>query len=206
MQPQPVAGDLEAGTPELTWDDSLAGLLAASPELAAARADVARATWALRRARAEPVPNLNVMASVQHDNDGGDDVANLQIMLPLPIHDKNQGAIRAAEAELRMAEAEVARLELALQTRLADAFERYANARQQVERYSRDILPDARTTLELVTRNYRLGEFAYLPMLEAQRTVSRTNIAYLNALEQLWESATAIEGLLLMDSLQMPPR
>ncbi|MEX2140186.1 MAG: TolC family protein [Pirellulales bacterium] len=203
MQPQPAAGDLEAALPELTWDESLARVLAASPELAAARADAARATWALRRARAEPIPNLHVQAGVQHDNEGGDDVANLQIMLPLPIHNKNQGAIRAADAELRMAQAEVARLELQLQTRLAAAFERYANARRQVERYSREILPDARTSLELVTRGYRQGEFAYLPLLEAQRTVSRTNLAYLTALEQLWDNATAIEGLLLMDSLQM---
>ena len=206
MQPLPAAGDLEAGMPELTWEESLARVLAASPELAAARAEVARASWRVRRARAEPIPNLHVQAGVQHDNEGGDDVANLQIMLPVPIHNKNQGAIRAAEAELRMAQAQVARLELQLQTRLAAAFERYANSRQQVQRYSREILPDARTSLELVTRGYRLGEFAYLPLLEAQRTVSRTNLAYLNALEQLWESATAIEGLLLMDSLQMADR
>jgi cobalt-zinc-cadmium efflux system outer membrane protein len=206
MQPLSPVGDLESAMPELTWDESLARVLAASPEVAAARADVARASWALRRARAEPIPNLHIQASVQHDNEGGDDVAGLQIMFPVPIHNKNQGAIRAAEAELRMARAEVARRELDLQSRLAAAFERYGNARQQVDRYAREILPDARTSLELVTRGYRLGEFAYLPLLEAQRTVSRTNLAYLNALEQLWESATAIEGLLLMDSLQMANR
>jgi cobalt-zinc-cadmium efflux system outer membrane protein len=203
MQPLPVAGDLETELPNPSWDESLARVLGASPELAAARADIARATWALRRARAEPIPDLNVMASVQHDNEGGDDVANLQIMVPVPLHDKNQGAIRAAEAELRVARAEVARLELQLQTRLAAAFEQYANARAQVDRYSREILPDARKSLELVTRAYRQGEFPYLTLLEAQRTVSRTNLAYLTALVQLWESATAIEGLLLTDSLQM---
>jgi cobalt-zinc-cadmium efflux system outer membrane protein len=206
MQPLPATGDFEAAIPELNWDDNLARVLAASPELAAARADVARARWTVSRARAEPVPNLNVQASVQHDNEGGDDVANLQIMLPLPIHDMNQGAVRAAVAELRIAQAEVARLELQLQTRLAAAFERYANARQQVDRYSREILPDARASLDLVTRAYRLGEFPYLTLLEAQRTVSRTNLAYLSALEQLWESATAIEGLLLTDNLQTAER
>ena len=157
MQPLPLASDFETALPELSWDESLVRVLAASPEVAAARADVARATWALRRARAEPIPDLNVMASVQHDNDGGDDVANLQIMVPVPLHDKNQGAIRAAEAELRMTRAEVARVELQLQTRLAAAFERYANAREQVARYSHDILPDARKSLELVTRAYRAG-------------------------------------------------
>jgi cobalt-zinc-cadmium efflux system outer membrane protein len=205
MQPVPAVGELDAAGPELLWDDVLARVLTASPELAAARAEVARARWTVDRARAEPIPNLNVQASVQHDNDGGDDVANVQIMLPVPIHDKNQGAIRAALAELRMAQADVARLELDLQTRLAAAFERYSNARRQVDRYSREILPDARTSLDLVTKAYRNGEIGYLTLLEAQRTLSRTNLAYLSALDQLWESTTAIEGLLLTGSLQMQP-
>jgi len=204
LQPAPAVGDLEAALPELSWDESLSRLLATSPQLSAARAGAAKATWAMRRARAEPIPNLDVQASVQHDNEGGDDVAGLTIMLPVPIHNKNQGAIRAAEAELRIAQAEVARLELQLQSRLAAAFERYSTARKQVELYTREILPDARESLDLVTTGYRHGEFAYLTLLEAQRTVSRTNLAYLRALDQLWESTTAIEGLLLMDSLQMP--
>jgi cobalt-zinc-cadmium efflux system outer membrane protein len=203
MQPVRASGDLEAAGPELLWDDVLSRLLATSPELSAARADVARAYWAVRRARAEPIPNLNVQASAQHDNEGGDDVASVTVMIPVPIHDANQGAIRAAEAEQRMAQAEVARLELELQTRLAAAFERYSNARRQVDRYSREILPNARTSLDLVTKAYRNGEIGYLTLLEAQRTLSRTNLAYLTALEQLWESTAAIEGLLLMDSLQM---
>jgi cobalt-zinc-cadmium efflux system outer membrane protein len=205
MQPLTAIGSFDPASVEIGWSESLTRLLAASPELAAARAAVERASWALERARAEPIPNLNVQASVQHDNEGGDDVANLQIMFPLPIHDKNQGAIRAAAAERREAQAEIARLELALQSRLAAVFERYSNARAQVERYSREILPDARTSLDLVTRSYRTGESTYLVLLEAQRTLSRTNLAYLAALEQLWESTTAIEGLLLSDSLQMPP-
>jgi cobalt-zinc-cadmium efflux system outer membrane protein len=205
MQPVMAVGSLDAAAMELSWSESLSRLLAASPELAAARAAAARASWIIERARAEPIPNLNVQASVQHDNEGGDDVANLMVMFPLTIHDKNQGAIRAAVAERREAQAEIARLELALQTRLAAAFERYSNARTQVDRYSREILPAARTSLDLVTRGYRNGEFPYLTLLEAQRTLSRTNLAYLSALEQLWASTTAIEGFLLTESLQMPP-
>ena len=204
MQPMTAIGSLEVAEVELSWSESLSRLLAASPELAAARAAAARASWVIARARAEPIPNLNVQASVQHDNEGGDDVANVMVMFPLTIHDKNQGAIRAAVAERREAQAEIARLELALQTRLAAAFERYSNARTQVDRYSREMLPAARTSLDLVTRGYRNGESPYLTLLEAQRTLSRTNLAYLSALEQLWASKTAIEGLLLSDGLQMP--
>ena len=61
-------------------------------------------------------------------------MAGVTIMVPIPIHNKNQGAICAAEAELRMAQAEVARLQLALQNRLATVFERYATALELAER------------------------------------------------------------------------
>jgi cobalt-zinc-cadmium efflux system outer membrane protein len=203
LQPVKAVGDLEAVIPELSWDESLAKLLATSPELAAAQADVQRACWTLRREQAEPIGNINLQIGAQHDNESGDNVASVTAMVPVPIHNRNQGAVRAAAAELRAAQADVARLELELQTRLAAVFERYANARQQVDRYAREVLPDARTSLELVTRGYREGELAYLALLESQRTLSRANLVYLSALEQLWESSIAIEGLVLTDSLKM---
>ena len=206
MQPTALAGDLAGAIPELTWDESTAPIAGCQPTVGCRAASVCRAFWGVRRARAEPISNLDVLASVQHDNENGDDVAGVSIMLPVPIHNKNQGGIRAAEAELQMAQAEVGRLELELQSRLATAFERYSNARQQVDRYAREILPDARASLELVANGYRQGEFAYLALLEAQRTLSRTNLMYANALEQLWETTTAIEGLLLTNSLQAAER
>ncbi len=202
MQPVPVSGDLQPGMDRLTWEDSLQRILGSSPELGAAFAGVQRARFALARARAEPIPNIDFEASVQHDNESGDDVAGVTIMVPIPIHNKNQGAICAAEAELRMAQAEVARLQLALQNRLATAFERYATALELTERYQSVILPNARQSLDLVDQAYRAEELSYVNVLMAQRTFAQTNLAYLTALQDLWESRNAIDGLLLSDSLQ----
>ena len=49
---------------------------------------------------------------------------------------------------------------------------------------------------------YRAEELSYVNVLMAQRTFAQTNLAYLNALQDLWESRNAIDGLLLSDSLQ----
>jgi cobalt-zinc-cadmium efflux system outer membrane protein len=202
MQPVAVSGDLQPGMDRLTWEDRLQHILSSSPELGAAIANVERARWALARARAEPIPNVDLTAAVQHDNESGDDIAAVTIMVPIPIHNANQGAIVAAEAELRVAQADVARLQLALQNRLATAFERYAIADAQVDRYQREILPNARQSLDLVNQGYRQGEFSYVNVLMAQRTFAQTNLMYLNALQELWESRNAIDGLLLSDSLE----
>ena len=44
----------------------------------------------------------------------------------------------------------------------------------------------------------------YLDSLVAQQTYSQTNLAYLEALGQLWSSYVQIDGLLLEGSLAKP--
>lgn len=140
---------------------------------------------------------------MQHDNGTTDNIVGVQAVLPIPIFNRNQGGIGRAEAELSIASGEVRRVQLELQQRLAVAYERYANAKEQVERYSKDILPDAKTSLDLVDALYRGGQAGYLILLTAQRTYFQTNLAYLDALQELRESSIAIEGLLLTNSLSV---
>jgi cobalt-zinc-cadmium efflux system outer membrane protein len=204
MAPARVEGDLHATIPEVSWDEALGDILSGSPELSAARTGIARARMVLRRAWAEPIPNIDVQTSVQYDNASGDTITGVQIGLPLPVFNRNQGNIREAYADLVAASAEVSRTELELQERLAAVFERYATARNQVFTYSRDILPSAKQSLDLVALGYQSGEFTFLTLLTAQRTYSQANLAYLNALNEMWASAIEIDGLLLVNSLQEP--
>ena len=201
IAPVPLVGDLQAGLTDLPFEGAMQQLLVQSPELAAARANVNRAAQAVARARAEPYPNVDLQGSVQHDNSTSNDIAGVQIGIPLPILNRNQGGIRRAQAEWAAAQSEVQRLELELHQRLATVYQRYANARQQVETYTREILPDAQSSLELVTNGYRQGEIGYLLLLTSQRTFFQTNLAYLESLGQLRESTVEIDGLLLTGSL-----
>lgn len=202
LQPAPLNGDLQADIPEISFDDALHRLLATSPEMAAAQASVARAQKAVDRARAEPVPNVDLEAQVQHDNSTGFGMANIQIGLPVPVFNRNQGGIRRAQAELAAAQGDVQRLQLDLQNRLATVYQRFANTKQQVTEYRERILPDAQSSLEMVTNGYRQGEFGYLMLLTSQRTYFQTNLAYLESLRELRQSTVAIEGLLLTGSLE----
>jgi cobalt-zinc-cadmium efflux system outer membrane protein len=128
-------------------------------------------------------------------------VATIQIGMPLQIFNRNQGNIARTQAELASAHSEVQRVELALQDRLADAFEQYANSRQQTQRYISDILPDATTTLELVRAGYEQGEFGYLELLTAQRTYFRASLAYVESLRELRLSGIRIEGMLMTGAI-----
>lgn len=201
MPVTPLAGELDADLPSFNWEESYAMVLAGNPELDAARTRVDRARFVLRRATREPIPDIDVLVSVRHHNVTGSDVANLQVGLPIPIFDRNQGNISKAQAEWIAASREVQRIELDLQDRLAVAYRRYANARQQADRYRSRILPRARKSLELVTGGYDTGQVDYLTLITSQQTYVRVNLSYLDALRELREAAAIIEGQLLTDSL-----
>jgi cobalt-zinc-cadmium efflux system outer membrane protein len=147
---------------------------------------------------------LNTQVSVQRDNATGDTIAGVQLQLPIPIFDRNQGGIRQAQANVSAAARAVDRLTLDLQTRLAAAFQRYNSAQNQVRRYTEPggILSNAERTLELIRAGYRAEEFSVLDLLNAQTTFSQANLSYLNSLDALWNATLEIRGLLLKDSLK----
>jgi cobalt-zinc-cadmium efflux system outer membrane protein len=164
---------------------------------------VARAHATVERECAQRVPNIDLQTAVQYDNATKYTWATVQAGVPMPLFNRNQGNIRRAEAELMAAKSEVQRVELDLQQRLAAVFEQYTTARYQVEKYSRDILPIAQSSLDLANKGYQQGEYNYLFLLTSQRTYFQTNLVYVDALRELRNASTAIEGNLLSGSLQM---
>jgi outer membrane protein, heavy metal efflux system len=202
MPPAPLAGDLQDGLPRLTWDESMGRVFGNSPELAEARAGVARAEAVLSQQCAERTPNVDVQAGVMYDNATRDAIAEVQVGVPWPVFNRNQGNIRKAQAEVTAARSEVRRVELELQQRLAVAFEQYQNARCQGEKYAGEMLPNAQSSLDLVTAGYRQGEFNYLTLMTSQRTFFQVNLAYVDAIRELRSATVAIEGNLLGDSLR----
>jgi cobalt-zinc-cadmium efflux system outer membrane protein len=201
----PVAGDLARDVPVLEFQGTLERILAVSPELGAAQAALDRARFALSRARVEPYPDADLQYMPQHDNTTTDDIHTVQAYLSVPLFNRNQGNIVAAQARIAVAQGDVERLTLELRNRLAIAFERYANAQQQVQQYADAILPDAAESLKLVREAYSSGQIGYLQLLTSQRTYFQANLAYLEALRELRQSVAVIDGLLLIDSLQTPP-
>ncbi len=201
LAPQRLDGDLRVAENGLNWDEQLQRLVTQSPEVAAAVAELERARWALDRAYAQVKPDVNVQVGLQYDNATGDTITGVQVGLPIPLWNKNQGGIQQAQSEIAAAERDMQRVELSLRRRLASAFQSYQDASFQVTKYADDILPKAQRTFDLVSRGYKTGEVGYLDMLTAQRTYFQTNLAYVESLRELWRSRLRIDGLLLDGSL-----
>lgn len=200
---QELAGDLNPDQLTLSWQETLQRVLSESPEMGAAHAEVEATRWAIQRACAEVVPDVEVQAVIQDDRGTGGVNTNLQVTFPLPLWNRNQGGIHQAFGDARAAERTVDRLALQLQSRLAAAFRQYENARNQVHQYSKKdgILDNTKRSLDLIRKGYEVDEFGVIDLLSAQRTYFETSLAYLDSQQQLWVTATEIQGLLLKDSL-----
>jgi outer membrane protein, heavy metal efflux system len=202
MEPAALDGRLEDNLPQLSWGTILEQVLSTSPQLAEARAGMERARCQVARQYAERMPNVDLRATVEYDNEIKQNIAGVEAGLPLPFFNRNQGNIAKAQSQLIAAQNEVRRVELDLRQRCASIFEQYSNASGQVQKYTGDILPNASKTLELVQSGYRQGEFNYQTLLISQRTYFQANLSYLESLRQLRLSAVALEGLLLSGGLQ----
>ena len=190
----------------MDWHTQLARLLEESPEIAIAATELSRARWALDRAHAEVVPDLSVQVGVQHGSVSGDTMANVQVQMPIPLWNKNQGGIEQARSEITAAQRNISRVELDLRQRLASVFQQYSDARYQVVEFSEEILPKAKQTFELVTRGFEKQQVGYLDLLTAQRTYFQTSLSYIDAVRDLWRAVIRIEGLLLDGSLSGRPK
>ena len=199
-----LSGRLAEDLPKLEWDTCRGIVLSNNPDLNAAQARLDRAAIVIRRAKKEPVPNFDLSVSLRRNNLTGSDNANVQLGIPIPVFDRNQGSISAAEAEWIAASRDYERIELDLQDRLAVAWRRFANARQQVERYGKRMVPRSKKSLQLVRNAYENGQVKYLTLLTAQQTYLRINLSYLESLRELRTSLAVIDGQLLTGSLSEP--
>jgi cobalt-zinc-cadmium efflux system outer membrane protein len=198
-RPAPLEDVLARPLPELDFATVSERLKRESPELAELRFAVDRARAAVERASAGRVPNMNVMAGVQYDNAAQDTIANVEVSMPFPVFDRNQGAIAQACGELSAAQAALQARELTLDQQLSLAMRDYRTARERVTKYASKVLPAARETLDMINTGYQQGQLDYLQVLTVQQTYAAKNLSYLQDLETAWKEWAEIDGLLVGD-------
>ena len=200
-----IAGTLKKDFPQLTWETSLAKLLSESPRLEEADAKIEQARWNLRRECAERKSNIDVGGVVAYNNDTEYTEATLEVMMPIKIHDRNQGNIMRARAQLMEAQQNRERLCLVLHNQLAQAFREYKVAQVEVAAYRDTLIPKSKESLEITKLGFEESELSYLELLTAQHTFFSISLDYIDSLEILWVSSTEIEGLLLSGGLDSEP-
>ena len=217
LQPGPLAATLDSAVPELDRAGALKGLLERSPELEVARLGIQRARAVASRARRETSPDLFLRGAAAYNRELLDDSrggearpvgweAAFEAGISLPLFNRNAGGIASARAEETSADAEVRRLELAIESRFAGVFETYLTALRGAEVYRSQILPKAEEAYRLYLARYKEMGAAYPQVLIAQRTLFQTTEEYFITVEQAWRASLQIQGFLVSDALERPAR
>lgn len=178
-----VAGDIET----LPTPEPLAEMVArtdGAPLVRTARAQMLRSDAAIRVERARRVPDITVSAGMKHMVTGGVpfNQAVIGVSIPLPLFDTNKGALLEAAHNAEQAEAEFDNERASLRLQLASAYTNFQNAAAEAQRLKSEVLPAARDTLVAMSRGFDLGKFAFLDVLDAQRTLYQEQSRYVQAL------------------------
>ncbi len=194
--PAAIVGSFDE-LPDYDPDTVREAVLASHPQVRSVKVAVERALAAVRRAEAEPIPNVAVSAGFvrQFENKSYD--AAVGVSMPVPMWNRNQGNIRAARAELGMAIQAVGQTENELAARIATAFQTYDSARERAGLYQKELIPRAEETYKLSLAAFKGGQFEYLKVIQAQRAVAEARLEANRSLGEAWRAAAELSGLLL---------
>lgn len=191
-----VEGRLTGSLPDYQAELASKGYLSENALARIARVDVDRNRILLHRAIVEPCPNLGLYGAYQYNNLPSQDQAQLLVTMAIPLWNRNQGAISAAQAKIGQSRQAVQKVENELTAQLSLALGRYLAAQQLVDRYEQKIVPRSEETLALTQKAYAAGEFDFLRLLQSQKTLVETYLGYVNAQEARWTAAAEISGVL----------
>jgi len=201
LPPAPLEGRVDMPVPNLDYDVLLERVLSVHPDLQASRNLEAQARLNLKLQRAIPIPDPTVAGVFQNDSTvpGYSRTSyNLNVSVPVPFFDRNQGNIRTALGKLDMSSRQYAVATNVLTGQLADAFERYQNGRFQSEYYRTQILPDlARAYRGVFDRHIANSDkVAFGDIIVAQQNLAGGVSAYISSLVLQWNAAVDIANLM----------
>jgi cobalt-zinc-cadmium efflux system outer membrane protein len=141
------------------------------------------------------IPDITVGAGVRRYTQVDETTAIVNVSIPIPLFDFNQGNLQAANQRVGKAIDEQAATDLQLRSELTKAYESLSAAQNEISILHDDVLPGAKSTFGIANKGYELGRFSFLEMLDAQRTLFQNQILYVRALTNYHLLINEIERL-----------
>ena len=195
---QPMGGPLDTA-----WFESLprgygpemppsaAGTLA----LAAAGADLAIADANVRLANSQRVPNLEAGPGLRRLSGTNDTALIFTVTMPIPIFNSGKASVAQAQAQRNQAEAQKRMTALDVEQAITDAQTAASNAAVTAQTATGHALEAAQEAARIARIGYREGKFGQLDLLDAERTLSETRLAAIDALASYQNARAQLERL-----------
>lgn len=161
------------------------------PAITRQRREVARGRSQLDFERQARVPDVGVGGLYVRDIDK--ETFGVVLSVPLPLWDQRQGKIATAMAENRRAEADLERSRVELAKSIAQEYQNYRIAREQLAVFEAGLLKQAEEALRIAQISFRQGASGLLDLLDAQRVQRATVQEYYGALHDLSVAQAQLE-------------
>jgi cobalt-zinc-cadmium efflux system outer membrane protein len=187
-------GDLER-LPEVPSAEQLTERLASSPAAARWQSELAQREAARERAKSDRITDLTLRAGPRRLSGPDDTALVVGVSVPLPLWDRNRGAIAEAEHRVAKHEAEARAARVRSVTELAMARVGLLASAEEAQLLKTRVIPGTERAVDALRRGYRQGRFAQIEVLDAERSRLGAREQYLRALTEAHHSAQQIERL-----------
>ena len=169
--------------------------LEASPSVARWQTELAQRDALRERAKSERVPDVTLGAGPRCLSGPEDTALVAEIWVPLPLWNRNRGAIAEAEHRIARLAAEKRAARVRAVTELATARVGLEASSEEASLLRTRVLPGTERAVEALRRGYEAGRFAQIEVLDAERERLEARQQYLSALTEAHHSAQQIERL-----------
>jgi len=187
-------GSLDALLPVPPYED-LAGYVSSNPDIARWTSEMEKREAVLSLEKARAIPEPVVSGGYRRIAENDDNAFVVGLAIPLPIFDRNQGAIAEARRLISKGEEEKRVAEVNVSTSLAAAYAELQSSYEAASLLKREIVPKAEEAYSSIFEGYREGKFSLLDVLDAQRTVFDTELEYVDALRSYHRALADVERL-----------
>jgi cobalt-zinc-cadmium efflux system outer membrane protein len=205
MPPTELAGRVDMPVPVFEYQAVLARVLTRHTDVLTANNSIQKARFALELAKVTPLPDVTLNVLVQKDYTAPPNlfVHSLQFSVPVPLFDQNLGGIKQAQGLLAQAAAGPDQARNSLTITLADAFNRYETARENVRITMEQVRDQIRAYRALYERRMRgpMGDVGFGDVVAAQQTLAGYIASYVSALGLQWTAVNDVANLLQTDDL-----
>lgn len=167
-----AAGDETVAAP---GDDG--PVFANRPDLLALAAAVRRADADLALQRAFRVPDPTLQVQYEREPPDQRNTFGFGVSFPIPLFNRNSGAIRAASVAAESARRDLARGRVRTEQELAATREALAIARERADRLAGDLVPKSTSVRDAIRFAYEQGGSSLLELLEAERNANDLLVA-----------------------------
>ena len=167
------------------------------PDIKARRFTYAQRETDLKLANAYRIPDVTIGGGYAVQGPQGPDNPQqwaLNLGVPLPLFNRNQGGIRQAEVAVQAAEADLNKTLNVVENQLEVAYRNLMQSRRLVEAYVGGVLDDARATFTIVERAYERGGATIIDLLDAARTSRTIQQNYIEALFNYQRNVIQLES------------